>query len=245
MDQSAFVMDSIAGCMFLILGVHIYRLSRRSIQLSESFLALTLLTWALGYALYDVPYAFVASGEQVPPIFSYTSLLTVSLGNIFLAMFTQEVFHKRDNWAGWFVVAIAVCLLLGSAGAVWVGDWEQINPLENPGYWPQILVGLVPACWLGYEGLSHTFSARKRLALGLLDPFACHRILLLGLAGALWAVLEIVIVIQDFIYINAGDWSAVLGVANGVLEIVPSIFLWLAFWPPAPYRRWIEATAPA
>jgi hypothetical protein len=245
MEQSAFIMESIAGCMFLILGARLYWLSRRSIQLSESFLGLALLTWALGYALYDVSYVFVESGEKIPPFFSYTSLLAVNLGNVFLAMFTQEMFRKHDHWAGWFVVAIAVCLFLASAGTVWVGDWEQMDPLENPGYWPQILAGLGPACWLGYEGLSHTFSAHKRLALGLLEPFPCHRILLLGLAGALWAVLEFVIVVQDFIYINAGDWSGVLGVANGVLEVVPIIFLWLAFWPPAPYRRWIEAAAPA
>jgi hypothetical protein len=69
--------------------------------------------------------------------------------------------------------------------------------------------------------------------------------LLLGLAGALWAVLETVIVIQDFVYINVGEWSGVLGIANGLLEIVPMVILWVAFFPPARYRRWIEAEAPA
>jgi hypothetical protein len=160
-------------------------------------------------------------------------------------MFTQEVFRKHEHWAGWLVVGIAVCLLVGSAGAVWSGDWELVDPLENLGYWPQMLANFVPAFWLGFEGLSHSFSTRKRSQLGLLEPFPCHRILLLGLTGALWAVLEAVIVIQDFIYINVGSWSGVLGVVNGTLEIVPMIFLWLAFWPPASYRRWIEGPAPA
>jgi hypothetical protein len=245
MEQSAYVMEAISGAVFLVLGLRVYWRSRRSIQLSDSYIGFALLTWALGYALYDIPYGLAESGERISPFFSYTSLLTINLGNVFLAMFTQEMFRRRDNWAGWLVVAIAVCLLLGSAGTVWVGDWEQIAPLENPGYWPQMLAGLAPACWLGFEGISHSFSTRRRLALGLLEPFPCHRILLLGLVGALWAVLEIVIVIQDFVYINVGDWSSVLGVANGVLEIAPVIFLWLAFWPPAPYRRWIEAAAPA
>ena len=108
-----------------------------------------------------------------------------------------------------------------------------------------MLANLVPTAWLGYEGLTHFFNSRRRLALGFDEPLARHRILLLGLAGALWAVLELVIVIQDFIYINVGDWSGALGIANGLLEVVPIIILWIAFFPPAPYRRWIERTAPA
>ena len=245
MEQNAFIMEAITCGMLLILGVRLYWLSRRSVQLSDSFIGLALLTWGLGYAFYDIPYALTESGEKIPPFFSYTSLITISLGNVFLAMFTHEMFRKRDQWAGWFVVAIAVCLLLGSAGAVWTGDWDQIDPLENPGYWPQILAGLAPSLWLGFEGLSHRFSARKRLAQGFLEPFPCHRILLLGLTGALWAALETVVVIQDFIYIEAGDWSSALGVVNGLLEIVPIIILWLAFFPPAAYRRWIDDAVPA
>jgi len=245
MEQNAYVMEALSGVIYLVLGLRVYWRSRRSIQLSDSYMGLALLTWALGYALYDVPYALAASDELIPPLFAYTSILAFNLGNVFLAMFTQEVFRKREYWAGWLVVAIATCLLMGAAGAAWAGDWELIDPVENLGYWPQMLASFVPTCWLGFEGLIHSFSTRKRLALGLLEPFPCHRILLLGVAGALWAVLEIVIVIQDFIYINVGDWSGVLGVANGVLEIAPIILLGLAFWPPAPYRRWLEGPTPA
>jgi len=245
MDQNAYVMEAIAGVVYLVLGLRIYWLSLRSVQLSDSYIGLALLTWALGYALYDIPYALVESDELIPPLFSYSSILALSLGNVFLAMFTQEVFRKHEHWAGWLVVGIAACLLMGAAGSVWVDDWDQVDPLANLGYWPQTLADIVPPLWLGFEGLSHSFSTRKRSALGLLEPFPCHRILLLGLTGALWAVLEIVVVIQDLIYINAGDWSGALGVVNGVLEIAPMILLWLAFWPPAPYRRWIEGPAPA
>jgi hypothetical protein len=245
MQQHAYVMEAIAGVLYLILGLRVYWISWRSIQLSDSFMGLALLTWALGYALYDIPYALVESEELVPPFFSYSSILALSLGNVVLAMFTQEVFRKREHWAGWLVVGFAACMLLGSAGTVWSDDWDQVNPISNLGYWPQTLADVGPPLWLGFEGLSHSFSARKRAALGLIEPFPCHRILLLGLVGALWAALETVVIIQDFVYINAGDWSGALGVVNGLLEIVPMIFLWLAFWPPAPYRRWIEGPAPA
>jgi len=245
MEQHAFIMEAIAGVIYLVLGVRLYCLGRRSVQLSDSFIGLALLTWALGYALYDIPYALAESDELIPPFFSYTSMIAFNLGNVVLAMFTQELFRKNEHWSGWLVVGVAVCMLLGSAGSAWTGDWEQVDPLDNFGYWPQTLANLVPACWLGFEGLSQSFNSRRRRVLGFLEPLPRHRILLLGLAGALWSLLEVVIVIQDFIYINVGDWSGALGVANGLLEIVPISMVWLAFFPPARYRRWIEAAGPA
>jgi hypothetical protein len=98
---------------------------------------------------------------------------------------------------------------------------------------------------MGVVGLTQYASARKRLELGLCAPLTCHHFLLWGLAGALWAVLEIVIVVQDFIYLSAGDWSGALGIVNGLFEIAPIGMIWLAFFAPAGYRRWIEGAAPA
>jgi hypothetical protein len=243
MEQNAYIMEAIAGVLCFALGVCLYLRSRHSPQASEQFLGIALLVLAAGYALYDIPYAFVESDEMVSPFFSYTSIITFNLGNVALAIFVKAVFRKRENWAGWVVVAIAVCALLGATGSAWVGDWEQINILENVGYWPQSVTDILPSFWLGAEGLAHFFGVRRRASLDFDDPLARHRILLLGLAGTLWAMLEIVILIQDFIYLNTGDWSAELGIANGLLEIVPIAMLWLAFYPPAAYRRWIEAEA--
>jgi hypothetical protein len=245
MEQNAYVMEALSGVIYLVLGVRVYWSSRRSIQLSDSYMGLALLTWALGYALYDIPYALAASDELVPPLFAFTSILAFNLGNVFLAMFTQEVFRKHESWAGWVVVAMALCMFLGSFGAVWIGDWELVDPLENFGYWPQTLANLLPAAWLAYEGLSQSLNSRRRITLGFLEPSARHRVLLLGLTGAFWTLLELVIVVQDFIYINVGDWSGVLGIVNGLLELVPMIFLWLAFFPPALYQRWVVGPEPA
>jgi len=245
MEESAFIMEAIAGVIFLIVGVRFYFLSRQTGQAPEYFIALTFLFWGLGYALYDIPYAFVEGDESISPFFSYSSLLAINLGTVAFAVFTKEVFRKQQNWAGWLVVAIAVCLVLGSAGSAWVGDWEQVDPFANPGYLPQTLGGLAPTIWMGVEGLSHYASARKRRKIGLCAPLTCHHFLLWGLAGALWAILEIVVVAQDFIYLSAGDWSGALGIVNGVLEVVPIGMIWLVFFAPARYRRWIEGAAPA
>jgi hypothetical protein len=245
MEENAYIMEAIAGVVCLVVGVRLYALSRRIGQAPEYFIALTFLLWALGYALFDIPYAFTEGDGSVAPFFAYTSLLAFNLGNVALALFTKDVFRKEQRWAGWLVVAIAVCLVLGSVGSAWVGDWEQVEPLANPGYWPQTVGGLAPAVWMGVEGLAHYASARKRRKIELCTPLICHHFLLWGLAGALWSGLEIVVVAQDFIYLSAGAWSGVLGIANGLLEIVPIAIMWLVFFAPAGYRRWIEGAAPA
>jgi hypothetical protein len=245
MDESAYIMEAIAGVVSLVVGVRLYALSRRTGHAPEYFLALTFLLWALGYAIYDIPYAFTGGGDSIAPYFAYASMLVFNLGNATLALFTRDVFRKKQRWSLWLVVAIAVCLVLGAAGSAWVGDWEQVDPFANPGYWPQTVGGLVPAVWMGVEGLTHYANARKRLELGLCAPLACHHFLLWGLAGALWAGLEIVVAAQDFIYLSAGDWSGALGIVNGLFEIVPIGLIWLVFFAPTGYRRWIEGATPA
>jgi hypothetical protein len=117
MAESAYIMEAIAGVILLIVGVRLYLLSRQTCHAPEYFLALMFLLWALGYALYDIPYAFTEGDESIAPFFAFTSLLAINLGNVFLALFTRDVFRKEQRWAGWLVVAIVVCLVLGSAGS--------------------------------------------------------------------------------------------------------------------------------
>ncbi len=245
MEEIAYIMESIAGVIYLMVGVRLYLLSRQTRQAPEYFIALAFLGWALGYALYDIPYAFTEGDESISPFFAYSSLVTFNLGTVAFALFTKEVFRKEQRWALGLVAAIVVCLVLGLAGTAWVGDWEQVEPLANPGYWPQTVGGLAPMVWMGVEGLAHYASARKRLKLGLCAPLTCHNFMLWGLAGALWASLEAVIVVQDFIYLSIGDWSGGLGIVHGTLEVVPIGMVWLVFFAPAGYRRWIEGPAPA
>jgi len=245
MEQNTYIMESVSGVIYLVLGLRLCWRSARSGEFSEQIFGFAMLIWAIGYAIYDIPYAFTEPGESIPPLLAYTSALAFNLGNLTLAVYAKDVFRKRENWAGWGVVALALCALLGATGSAWVGDWEQVEPLQNPGYWPQALANVAPAFWIGFDGLTQFAAARERLALGLVDPLPHNRMLLLGLVGVMWSVLEILIVVQDFVYINLGAWSLPLGIANGLLELLPMGLLWLVFFPPAAYRRWIEAAAAA
>ena len=73
----------------------------------------------------------------------------------------------------------------------------------------------------------------------------CNRFLLWGISGALWVTLELVILPQEIGYEATREFSAVLGMLSGSLEVAPVALLWLTFFPPAFYRSWIARSAVA
>jgi hypothetical protein len=244
-DLYTLIGEIVAGIIYLLMGVQLYRLSLQSRQIPDRLLGVTLLSWGLSYLVYDAFAVFADRGAQPPPWMRFSSVFVMYLGSVAFAFFTRSVFRSRDAWANWLVAAILIGLLAGLAGSLWIGDWGGGDPIRNPWYWPKWACGMAPLIWMGVEGFSHFAKARQRRKLGLCDPLACNRYLLWGLAGTLWAVLEFVVIGQDAVYQRTGVWSGSLGLAVCWLEIAPVATIWLVFFPPARYRRWINEAAPA
>ncbi len=245
MDANAYVGEAIAGLVYLIVGVRLFRLSRRTRQLPETLIAASFLLWTLSYALWDIPYLSVGEEDLVDPVYSYGSLVALGSGNVVFCFFIRAVFRPGDRWAGWLVAAIALSLFAGLAGTAWIGDWEGIRPLANPWYWLELFGSFAPSCWMCAEGIAHYRKTRRQLKLALCDPMACNRFLLWGIAGALWAILEGIVTASDLVYAYTGQWSEALGFAIGLFEIVPIALTWLIFFPPPAYRRWVARGAPS
>jgi hypothetical protein len=245
MDTSAYIGEVISGFVYLFVGVRLYLLSRRTGHTPEALISASFLLWMLSYAFWDIPYAFVDSEELVPAVCSYGSLIALALGTVVFMFFIRAVFRPDARWATGLVAAVAVSNLVGVAGAGWIGDWEGVNPLANPWYWLEFFGSFAPGVWMGVEGFAQYFKTHKQLKLGLSEPMTCNRFLLWGIAGLFWAILEVIISASDLIYALTGQWSELLGLGIGFLEIVPIAMVWFVFFPPAAYRRWVEGAAPA
>jgi hypothetical protein len=244
MEENAYLGEVIAGLVFFIAGVRLLRLAVQTGRAPERFLSASFLLWGLGYALYDLPYA-LTDDDAVRMRFFLASRVAIDAGTIAFALFTQRVFRSREHWATWLVAGTAVCLIAGVAGSLWVGDWEGIRPLSNPWYWPERLAGTAPLAWMAIEGFLHYAKARSRRRLGLCDPLVCNRFLLWGVSGVLWVMLELVIFPQEIGYEATREFSAVLGVLSGSLEVIPVALLWITFFPPACYRSWVAGSGAA
>ncbi|UCF41695.1 MAG: hypothetical protein JSW43_05040, partial [Gemmatimonadota bacterium] len=91
----------VAGFIYLVAGVRLYRFSVRTGGAPERLLSVSLVLWGLCLLLYDLPYAFL-DGSMLTP-FSFASRLAFHMGTIVFLLFTRKVFRSRERWASWLV----------------------------------------------------------------------------------------------------------------------------------------------
>jgi hypothetical protein len=242
-DYYTYIGEFIAGPVYLVAGARLCVLSLRTGEASDRLLSVSLLLWSLSYFLYVLPYVFVSDESLVPLFFDVAWRIADYAADISFALFTRSVFRRHDRWAAWLVAGIAICLIVGVAGSVWVGDWEGAHPLTNPWYWLEWGGGIAAPVWMGVEGFHHYHMARQRLRLGLCEPLVCNRFLLWGLSGMLWMTGELIAIAQNIGYEITQVWSSSVGLVVASLDLSAVGVMWLVFFPPTFYRNWINKLA--
>jgi hypothetical protein len=242
MDESSYIGSVIAGLAFLVAGVRLGRLSLRTREAPERLLGVTFLLWGAAYFVWMLPVA-LADESMTLPCFAASRLFNV-FGVVTSALFMRVVFRSHERWAWWLVAGLTFCLLVGLGGSISVGDWEGVDPY-NPWWWLEKSAAVVSVLWICFEGFSQYRMARQRLRLDLCDALVCNRYLLWGLVGAIWTIWEVAAVVQLIEYQITQVWSATMDLLVGGLEIGAIALIWLVFFPPAAYRRWINRAAVA
>jgi hypothetical protein len=240
--ESAYIGSAAAGLVYFVLGARLVPLGIRTKSAAEWLLGLTFLIWALSYVLWIT----AVVGQLQPTLESQlliASRLTTNLGGAGFAFFPLLAFRRGSIWAKWLTASIAICLIFGSVGSGWAGDPEGIKPLSNAWWWFDWLGEIVPAIWIGAEGLHHYGTTRPRVRLGLCEPIVGHRFLLWGIAGVSWTLLDFVVVGQYVEFWATHSWSGTLDKFVGFCEITALAMVWMAYFAPAAYQRKINASA--
>jgi hypothetical protein len=238
MEESAYIGAVIAGLAFLIAGFRLSRLSLRTGEAPERLLGAAFLLWGFSYLVWELPIILVDESITRPCLVA--GRLLNDFGIVASVLFLRLVFRRQEPWGWWLVAGTTLTLLGGLAGSVAVGDWEGVVPLDNAWWWLEEVGSVTSVVWMCAEGFSQYRKARQRLKLGLCDPLVCNRYLLWGLAGATWTLLDFVVVVQTIEYQRTQVWSATLDSLVGGIEIGVIAMIWLVFFPPAFYRRWIN-----
>jgi hypothetical protein len=242
MEDSAFIGGVVAGLFYFAVGLSLIRLSWRSQRPPDLLLGMSFFLWGISYACWQIPIA-TANQPLTQPLFFGGRILTHA-GTIFFAAFTWASFRNQSRWAKYLVFAIAISLVAGVAGSVAVGDWEGVRP-SNAWWWVEWTASFVAMSWVGVEGFIEYPKARKRVQMGLCEPLVCNRFLVWGLTGVISAVYSWVLLYQTTSFEFNGSWSISLDRVNGAIEIATVALVWLIYFPPRFYQRWIAGAAPA
>jgi hypothetical protein len=175
---------------------------------------------------------------------SFAGVTAISLGALFIGVFSQRVFRAESRAARAVLGALALWLALGVAGS-----WSLHVSRETEGAcmwlgrWAPNLGLLAAYGWSSFEPLRFAALMRRRAKLGFGDPLVANRMLLWGVGtGAIAAVALLHLVAQLF-----GRYElppSLVGVVSS-LVLVTAVAEWLAFFPPRAYRRRFETADPA
>lgn len=241
MEDSAYLMQLLAGFFYIAASVPLFRLSARSGQKPERVLGYVFLFFGLSYVFYQLP--FVVRSEALLIPLSFVGRLATGAGVVAVAVFTRMVFRSEAAWATWLVRGSVLFIAVGVAVSIANEDWEGFAPLSNPGFWLEWVGMSAPLFWVGVEGFLNYAGSRRRVKFGLCDPSVSNRFFIWGLFGCAQFSAMVVMIPMCVGYEMRGTISGWTDSAMGACEMLSVGTVWLAFFPPAFYRSWLTKSA--
>lgn len=218
-----------------VVGVRLLLLARRTREVPEAALGTAfLLLGAIGYPLTTLARRGVIASDGINAALMGGGLLVQDIACFAVVLATAQTFRGGTRVGRGVVAGAAIWF-----AASWLGQLvtSGFGPLETHLAYSAGLAARTAAFgWASFEALRAHAHGRRRLRLGLAEPLVVNRFLLFGIGmGAVFAAFVIFIVGQ----LTTANPSAAAWVlaATGVMGIASAIPTWLAFLPPASYRR--------
>jgi hypothetical protein len=239
MEQIAYLISIAAGIFYLIAGYRLLRLSGRTGERPELLLGIYFAFTGQWYVLYNAPY-FLGM-EALPPLVEQGVEWVYVVGIAPYLLFIRSAFRPNSAWSTALVIACTLFLFVGAAASSFGGGFS--NSLDDPRYLIEWVGYTVPCFWLCCEGAISHSAAKKRVRIGLCDPIVSNRYLLFAGFGFCQIIGGAVEIVWAYGNSAAGTALPLMDGLLGAAEIASVAFLWLAFFPPRVYRRWIDGRA--
>jgi hypothetical protein len=240
MEQSAHLISIAAGAFYLIASYRLLRLSGRTGERPELLLGICFAFTGQWYLLYNAPY-FLGM-EALPLLLEHGVEWVYAVGVVPYLLFIRSAFRPEPAWATAMVIVCTLLLFAGAAASSLGGSFSI--SIDDPAYLIEWIGYTVPCFWMCCEGFISHAAAKKRVRIRLCDPIVANRYLLFACFG----FCQVAACAADLIWAYGNSTEGIVSsIAIGLLggtEIASVAALWLAFFPPLVYRRWIEAAAP-
>ena len=237
MEESATTGELIASLIYLVAGARLLGLSRRTHETPERLLGASFVLMGLGSLLYSLATFPVFESLWVP--LNFSGRISYVIAFILVALFTRHVFRSEERWGRWVVQGTVVLFVAGVGGSAMTGDWEGFE-VTHVWYWLEWVAYQIPVVWTCLEAGAEHIRARRRLQVGLCEPLVCNRLLLWALFGALQVIGNWITVGQYVAFAQTQVFTAGWDYLYSTSLVCSLIMMWIAFFPPGFYRRWIE-----
>jgi hypothetical protein len=179
------------------------------------------------------------------------SHLAIEAAIIGLSLFTWRVFRPGSHGARAFVAGVAVVSGVFTLWLIATTDSEQeVSALALA----VNATRAIPVLWAFAECARYARLMRRRVALGLADPVVANRFVLWSVwTGALGFAAILLFAVRSrafWLQLHGVDPRVVMpaaipitGALAGIAVVSASVAVWLAFFPPESYRRWLRAEA--
>jgi hypothetical protein len=243
MEGHAYIGELLGGIVYLIAGVRLLRMGQRTGETPERLLGATFLFMGVSAELYVLPTLPLFATLWTP--LNFAARVIYLPAPVLLVLFTGRVFRPETRWTALLAWGTGVLVIAGVGGSAMVGDWEGFS-VSNRWFWLEWFGYAWPFGWAGAEALVQHVRARRRVRLGLSERMVCNRLLLWAWFGVLQVCSALVILPQYAQYERDNLFTATWDMLYGSFVIGSLVMIWLVFFPPVVYRRWIAgAESPA
>jgi len=211
-------------------------------QYPERLLGATFGLYGLCYLLFELPDLLDVGSHATA--FYFAGRLAVASGVCLIALFSRRVFRPRDAWAAWLLMLVICLFVVALPLSALQGDWDGSN-FHQLGFQLEWIAHLMPCVWIAAEGAIHFARAERRRAVGLSDRETAHRFALWGIFGLAQVGASVSLLPLYVVFERVGYVTASMDALLGGCELLSIAAVWLTFYPPAPYRRWLEQSSPA
>jgi hypothetical protein len=235
-------------CTFAVIAIELVvggrllgmAISRRA--LPEWLLAGQLLFDALEWILWLLGTQPVLANGRTAEWFVVGCRTGIFLSNFCLLLFVRTVFRPTSGAALAFALGVGATIATGLSVGVYLGDRMGFAS-DRIWIWLELGGTEIAMLWCVAESSKHFRRMRKRAALGLSDPVVSNRVLL-------WCFFAVAGSVSQFFYLLAvaiagltGSYPFILDRIMSAATSTGSIMIWLAFFPPPAYLRWVSRTS--
>jgi hypothetical protein len=221
----------------LAIGARLVALAARTRRQPELLIGMGILgigPTALGSMMAAAALAGTTSGRALTGL----AYMAIAVGSTAACVFNWRVFRPDGPWARIWVRATPV--LYAVAIATEGATTGFANPLQpGPAGLAVSTLCATNLLWGAGESLRYWLLMRRRLRLGLADPLVTNRFLLWGLGIGAAGIGSVISLVVQLTTGNAMAELPALMLSNSLHGLTSAVLMWIAFVPPAAWKRFV------